>query len=329
MKHKHLLCLALALVLLLTVAACSAKAPMTSESQAARAPSNGAYDYSSSYDMGGQMEAPAPAATAGSGVYESAAKAKNTSDELYGGHKIIANYSITMTTDQFDAHYAQLMQRVDALGGYVQNSTINGSKPTTYYDSGRYAYFVFRIPAVKAAEFVEFVGGTGTITYSNSTAQDVTLDYYDNETRVAVLRTQLERLQNILVTTNKLADIIELEQEIANVTFQIEEKTTQLRHYDDLIGYATVSIDMSEESLVAGPAAKDTMGTRIVKGFTSNLSGLLAFGENFVVWFVSSLPALILLALLYVVIILIVRRSKRLKAAKAAEEKAQLSDENK
>ena len=141
-------------------------------------------------------------------------------DANYGNHKIIATYTIEMNTDEFDTHYQMLKDKCAELGGYVQSASVSGTKPETYNDSGRYASIAFRIPSEEAEAFVEYTSGTGTITYSNSDTQDITLEYYDSETRLSVLRTQLSRLQSILVETDNLADVIELEKEIARVYYR-------------------------------------------------------------------------------------------------------------
>ncbi|NCB30768.1 MAG: DUF4349 domain-containing protein, partial [Clostridia bacterium] len=230
---------------------------------------------------------------------------------LYGGHKVIATYNLEMTTESFDEHYAMLVAKAQELGGYMQDGSVSGTKPENYNDYGRTANLTFRIPSDKAEQFMEYAGGTGTITHTSKSTQDVTLDYYDSETRLKVLRTQLERLQNILVETDNLADIVELEKAIADVTIEIEQMTTQLRRYDDLIDYSTVYLYINEERLTAGPAATQSIGERISKGFTSNLSGVGVFLENFFVWFISSLPVLLLLTLIGFGIGLLVRRVVR------------------
>ncbi len=221
------------------------------------------------------------------------------SDVNYGNHKIISTYTMEMNTDEFDTHYQMLKDKCTELGGYVQSSSINGTKPEAYGDPGRRASITFRVPSDKAEEFVAITGGTGTITYSNNNTQDVSLEYFDSETRLAVLKTQLSRLENILVKTDNLADIIELEKEIARVTTEIEGMTTQLRKYDDLIDYTTVYVNINENQLSQGPAAMMTMGERISKGFADTMNGLGVFFENFAVGFIVALPV-ILVVLIFI-----------------------------
>ena len=82
-------------------------------------------------------------------------------------------------------------------------------------------------------------------------------------------------------------------------TTEIEEMTTQLRKYDDLVDYTTVYVSISENRLTQGPAATMTMGERISEGFADTMNGLGVFFENFAVGFVVALP-IILVVLLFV-----------------------------
>lgn len=185
--------------------------------------------------------------------YAGGGESGSSFSQNYGGHKVISTYEMELRTDAFDAHYEALVSKAKAMGGYVQYGNVWGTKPEVYGDSGRTAELTFRIPAEQAEAFLTFAEGNGEVVRQSVNTEDVTLDYYDRETRLEVLRAQLDRLQSILVETDNLADIIELEQAISDVTLEIEQMTTQLRRYDDLIDYATVHIYLYEESLIAGP----------------------------------------------------------------------------
>ena len=147
------------------------------------------------------------------------------SDPNYGNHKIITTYTFEMRTDEFDNHFKQLQDKAAQLGGYVQSSSVSGTKPETYSDYGRTATLTFRIPTAKVKEFVDFTQGTGEITYSNCDTEDITLNYFDTETRLGVLRDQLDRLKEIMKTTGNMEDLVELEKAISETTLEIEQYT--------------------------------------------------------------------------------------------------------
>ncbi len=248
----------------------------------------------------------------------------NTPD--YGGHKVIRTIAVRFETDVFETDYQALLDRANTLGGYIESSSIDGRKPETYRDSGRYAYLTFRIPSDKVDAFASNAKTLGTLVYYNENAEDITDRYFDSETRLDVLKIQLERLTSILTNSSELADIIELEREIADVTVQIEELTSELRRYDGLIGFSTVNVEIQELSLTAGPTREKTTGERINEGFTQTLYDVGTFFVDFAVWFVSALPILIILGVVALVVVLIVRSSmkkSKLRMQQAAAKRAE------
>ena len=164
-------------------------------------------------------------------------KQADDAQALYGGRKVIVTYDIRLETDGFDALIAALKERLTAMGGYVQNSYIDGKEPEFYGDSGRTATLSLRVPAEKAEAFFSDLKTMGNVQSERVYTDDVTTAYFDKETRLSVLNTQLERLENILVQTDNLADVLALEEEIARVMLEIESLTGELRRYDALIEY--------------------------------------------------------------------------------------------
>ena len=270
-------------------------------------------------------EAPAPgAATAyeyglDTSAYADMDKAKLNTGDMYGGRKIIRNYDISLATNTFDDDLAYINAKLSELGGYVLSSSLSGSKPEAYGDSGRSLSMTLRVPAEKASNFVSGVQQLGKVDYIHDYTDDVTDQYFDVDTRLAVLKDQLERLRAIMVETDNLADIITLEERISEVMLQIEELTGTLKRYDALIAYTTIDISINERNAISGPADTKGTGERISEGFTDTLNGVATFFVNFFVWFVSSLPVLIILAAITVAVVFIVKHAVKKNRAKKAQ----------
>ena len=270
-------------------------------------------------------EAPAPgAATAyeyglDTSAYADMDKAKLNTGDMYGGRKIIRNYDISLATNTFDDDLAYINAKLSELGGYVLSSSLSGSKPEAYGDSGRSLSMTLRVPAEKASDFVSGVQRLGKVDYIHDYTDDVTDQYFDVDTRLAVLKDQLERLRAIMVETDNLADIITLEERISEVMLQIEELTGTLKRYDALIAYTTIDISINERNAISGPADTKGTGERISEGFTDTLNGVATFFVNFFVWFVSSLPVLIILAAITVAVVFIVKHAVKKNRAKKAQ----------
>ena len=308
-QYKRIISVAAAaLMLCVCLAGCSAQ-------------SKASYDTASSYgryEEAYPMEPmAAPAATSPVTSNEMGfdyAKGESTSvtaGDIYAGRKIIRNYDISLNTDKFDENMDYIKAKVSEFGGYVLSSNLYGSKPEAYGDAGRSIELTIRIPAEKAGEFVSGVETLGQINYVRDYTDDITDEYYDTDTRLAVLQEQLERLRAIMVETDNLADVIALEDRISEVMLQIETLTGTLKRYDALIDYTTINLSVSERNAITGPAATKTTADRISEGFTDTLNGVGVFFVNFFVWFVSSLPVIVIAAIVVVIIVIIVRAATK------------------
>lgn len=240
-------------------------------------------------------------------AYTNSTSTAKSSEDMYAGRKIIRNYDISLTTSTFDDDTAYINSRISEFGGYVLESSLSGSKPEAYGDAGRYLEMTIRVPAEKASDFVSGVETLGKINYIRDYTDDITDEYYDADTRLAVLQEQLERLRAIMVETDDLSDIIELENRISEVMLEIESLTGTLKRYDALIDYTTVYLFVTERNAITGPANEQTTAERISDGFTNTLNGVGVFFVNFFVWFVSSLPVIVIVAIAAALIVIIVR----------------------
>lgn len=316
-KKLMIAMLSTAMALMLCFAGCSSNSKGLPED----------YDYAVTEDVAytERAEAQAPgAATAyeyglDTSAYADMDKAKLNTGDMYGGRKIIRNYDISLATNTFDDNLAYINAKLSELGGYVLSSSLSGSKPEAYGDSGRSLSMTLRVPAEKASDFVSGVQQLGKVNYIHDYTDDVTDQYFDVDTRLAVLKDQLERLRAIMVETDNLADIITLEERISEVMLQIEELTGTLKRYDALIAYTTIDLSINERNAISGPADTKGTGERISEGFTDTLNGVATFFVNFFVWFVSSLPVLIILAAITVAVVFIVKHAVKKNRAKKAQ----------
>lgn len=311
MKRKSLKIVAAVLLATLLAAGCSAR--------------NEAADYSTGYSMPGEQPQKEPMESGESVVYDASyglsgsteeAMRSEVAGEQYGGRKVILTYEIRLETDAFDSLLTALKERLKTAGGYLQSSYIDGKKPEVYGDSGRTATLSLRVPAAGAEAFFSDVKTMGTVRSEQAYTDDVTAEYFDSETRLEVLKVQLERLKNILVETDNLADVITLETEIARVTMEIEALTGELRRYDALIEYTTIDITVYETVYREGPAAEKTVGERIKAGFSDSLNGVGVFFADAFVWFISALPVLLVLAAVVAVVLLCIRAARKRRKAR-------------
>ncbi len=241
----------------------------------------------------------------------------------YGGHKIIRTAGLGLETREFDRDLAYIKQKVVDMGGYVSDSYVSGRKPVNYNDPGRYAGISIRIPQQRMEAFLADARGIATVTFENSGGQDITSAYFDTDSRLEIYKTQRERIMLLLDKAENMEDIISLETELSRLTYEIEGLTTQLKRWDDLVDFATVSIDLNEIPPAVAIASNDDFGTRVNEGLKETLSAIAVFGENLLVFIIIISPVLGVLLVIGVIVFFIVRRSRKKLREKMANMKQQ------
>jgi len=231
--------------------------------------------------------------------------------------KIVYYGSFQIRTKNFDADYDSLIASLDELGGYIESSSIDGEKPEDWQDSGRYASLTLRVPSKNFSEFTGRLGNIGETISSSVSGKDISLDYYDTETRLKTLRTRETRLHALLEKAATLEDIVQLENALADVSYEIQMLEMNLRDFDSLIDYSTVTVSLDEVNQVANVRpADESIGTRISNAFYSVLNVLADFGEFLLIFFIGGAPVILPLAAITVLIIFLAKRSKKKKLAR-------------
>lgn len=316
---KRMVSLLLALVLALMLAGCGASktAGGASDSMAASEPETGYWSNNSksddSYDEDGYDAEGEPAAA---------------SDPASRPVKMIYNGYMEMQTQDFDAAASGIEALVRELGGYFQQSSVSNRGSSSY----RYGSYTIRIPAAQFEAFFQRAGQLCHVTYTNTTADDVSESYYDTEARLETARIKLERLQQLLAKATSMEDIITIESAISETEWDIENLSGTLRHYDALVDYATINVELSEVYQLSGQdKAVTTFGGRLGQSFTNGLRAVGSALEDFAVWLAYSWVWLAVIAAVIVVVIRIVRRrgggkKKLLQKGKAQKEDAEAKE---
>lgn len=263
-----------------------------------------------SYDMADDAEESVSDITADNGVSE-----ENVGKVSNSVQKIIKRYDYRYETEHFDDAYEYLKEQITAYNGYISSSEITGS---SYSDGYRTLYLTARIPSESSEEFVSGMGQLGVVVRQSETAEDVTLQYSDTESRIASLKTEQESLNKLLEQADSLETIIALQDRLTEVRYELESYQSKKKLYDDLISYSTVDITLEEVNYTV-EADDGTFFSRITKGLERSLRDIGAGLTNFVEWAIINLPYFILWGAIIFVIVKVIRtlmkrrREKKLK----------------
>ena len=247
------------------------------------------------------------------------------STTLPQNRKWIVTVNLTAETDDLDALRTALDGKIAALNGYVENQNVyNGS---AYQNGRRYrsANLTIRIPADRIDAFLQDVDGLANIVRQTKNLEDVTLSYVATQSRLNALQTEEARLLELLSQAENMSDLLEIEARLSEVRGELENYASQKRLYDNQIDYATVYLAI-EEVQEYTPVEEPTVWERIRKGFKDNLEGVGDDLLDVLVWFIVSLPYLVVFAIAAALVALIVKPIRRRRKAKKAAKQAKADD---
>ncbi len=247
---------------------------------------------------------------------ESAAgKSRVYSDE---NAKLIRRASARLQTDDFSAAEAALNALVVEQGGYYESAAVEGGG---YYDrnAARYGSYVIRVPRQAYDTFLSGVDGVGYVVSLNQSSEEIGEVYFDTEARLRTQQTKQTRLLALLEQAATMEDIIDLENALSEVEYQIEQYSTELRRYDSLVDYATIGVELYEvRRLSDGAGTADRLGTRISTALSEGAQGAGEALGNVIVWCAYHLIALLVLAAAAAVVLAVCLRRRKKRAAPPA-----------
>lgn len=213
------------------------------------------------------------------------------------GHepKLIVTSNIEIETKEYDQAVSFVEKKVASLSGYIEESNIKGKRPSDNHYGGRRAEFRLRIPKKFVDKFLESLEDDelGYIISKQRYTKDVTDSYFDTESRVKTRLVQEKTLLDILEKADKLDNVLGLVREIADVRYEIDTMTSQIKKWDSLISYSTINLEIYEVKTVVRKIEDPNLAERIWNEFMRSVRELKNFGENLLIFIVGAIPYLI------------------------------------
>lgn len=234
--------------------------------------------------------------------------------------KLIRTVTINVETQDFDGLTSQIASKVNALGGYIESSSVDGTSETTYRT--RSANYTLRIPREKADEFIEKIESQSNVSHHSESQEDVTLTYTDIKSRKDALQVEYDRLEQLLNGADTVEELIYIEERLAEVRYEIGSIESQLRTYDNKVDYTTIYLYIDEVKDYTEPVPQPdemTLWQKMCKGFMSSVKAVKIILEGLLLFIVSSIPVLLLLAIIITIIVVIVKTCKKKSSKRKAE----------
>ena len=220
--------------------------------------------------------------------------------------KIIKNMKIDAETKDFGKTLEEISNIISKYGAYVESSNTTGKRYEYDYQR-RSAKLVIRIPADELDAFVEDSESIFNIINTTSTVQNITVEYYDLQSRLDVLKAEKDALNKILEKADNIYNILKIRNQLTDVISDIESIETQLRVYDSLVSYSTLTLTIEEVIEYTEIKREEaTWGSRIKDAFIESWQDFADGFKNLSVWLVYAIPTIIVIAIIVSVVIFVV-----------------------
>jgi hypothetical protein len=212
--------------------------------------------------------------------------------------QLIKTATLSMEVTDAPAVAQSIAEKATLLGGYVSDT-----KQRKVGDNRFQISLSARIPADKFDQTAQDIMALGTVLDYNASAQDVTEEYVDTDSRARNLKQTEERILEHLQRSAVLEDILKVEQELTRIRGQIEELDGRLRYLDNRVDFSTINITLVDTPRIEPIAPPEAYSPGQIA--SQELRSLLIFGRKALnvgirlgVWTPVWLPLLIILLLM-------------------------------
>ena len=158
--------------------------------------------------------------------------------------------------------------------------------------------YSIRVPSPSFDAMLAELAGFGRMLGRTENTEDVTLRYYDLESRLATKRELLKTFQGYLGRAKDIDEIMTVESRIADLQQEIDQTGTQFRNLASLVDYSTINVEFS------GPVStvsysEPTLGEKLGElfgAFRDVASSALVILTGIIIY---GVPAILVLILLF------------------------------
>lgn len=209
---------------------------------------------------------------------------------VLGERKQIVYTEVSYDTNKYDEMIETINQSVSEAGGYIQDGN-----QRNYNENSRSASYVIRIPADKVETLLALLDDLGKVNNRNDRVEDITDSYTDLEMRVEMLNVEYQRLLELLAKAEDIQTTLTIEQRMNELIYQMESYKNELKNYDLLMQYTTLTIRIHEKAAIV----KDTgsMFDEIKNTFVQSIDSIIQGAQWLIVTLIGNILYIVILVL--------------------------------
>jgi len=205
--------------------------------------------------------------------------------------KVIRTGQVELVVAGYDQARDRIELLVTAAGGYVDSTRVSHSEGQVSD-----AVIVIRVPAKGFAELLPRLRELGEVRSETTDAADITDEYVDLDARLDAARALEKRLLELSQSrTGTVAEVLEVERELARVRGEIEQYQGRLRLWDDQVAMSSLTLVLTTHQPEIAAAPSPGFGQRASRALDESLATLRDAGQGLAVGALAVLPWLPLL----------------------------------
>lgn len=200
--------------------------------------------------------------------------------------KVVRTGLIELVVTSYDAARDQIDALVREAGGFVDSTRASHSEGQVSN-----ATMVLRVPSSKFGDLMPRLRALGEVQTETTDAADITDQYVDVAARLASAQALEKRLHELASSrTGTVAEVLEVERELARVRGEIEQYEGRIRLWDDQVSLSTLTIQLwTKQPAIVGPAAPG-FDDKASSAFDDSIAALSDAGEGIALGVISVLP---------------------------------------
>jgi hypothetical protein len=169
-----------------------------------------------------------------------------------------AQLSISVSSGAFDQRLADVRSLVELEQGFISGTDAQAN-PTTN-DQIRTGVITFMVPATRFDDTIDQLSKLGKVQNEHISGQDVSGQYVDLNARLVNAESQRNAMLALLAQAHNINDIITVQNQIGQITGEIEQLKGQIKYLDTNTAYSTVTVSMTEAGAPVQAASSDSWG---------------------------------------------------------------------
>lgn len=239
----------------------------------------------------------------------------------YVEKKIVYNADLNAETKNIETALSDIYAALDQYKAYIEDeSRDNWASYDTLY-TRRSANLTIRIPSKHFNAFIQGLSNENLLISSmNKTSTDYSEYYYDKESRINSLRVQETRLLELLEKASDVSTMLQIENNLTDVRYQIESLTKELKTIDSNVQYSTITMYIREVERYTQPETEpQTFGDELKETVKDSYENFVEFLKEFLFWFIGAFPYLVILGVIIFGVVKVSKKRNKKKKERQAE----------